>query len=120
MALQPGWVHEWSTLAAQYADDGRHDLAALAYGWAKFPTLADDAKRAALQRQLAQYELASARFPVSFERRVLEVPYQGTTTQVAVHLLAAPGLPADSPVVMVSGGVGSWKMDLHRLFAGGR
>src|ERR1700752_2067118 len=72
-----GWVHEWSELGARYAADGRHDLAALAYGWAKSPALADDAKRLAFARQREQYELASPNFPVDFERRVLELPYEG-------------------------------------------
>ena len=42
-----GWVYEWSKLAATYAEAGSHQTAALAYGWAKFPALADDSKRAA-------------------------------------------------------------------------
>src|SRR6202008_2682712 len=68
-----GWVHEWSGLAARYASQGSHQLAALAYGWAKFPTLADDAKRGALQNQLEQYLLATPDFGVYFQRRVIDV-----------------------------------------------
>ena len=113
-----GWVHEWSELGARYAAEGRHDLAVLAYGWAKFPVLADDAKRLAFRRQFEQYELASPGFPVDFERRVLELPYDGRTTPVPIHLLSAPGLPAQAPVLLVSGGVDSWKLDLHPLFVG--
>ena len=64
-----GWVYEWSRLAAGYAADGRHDLAALAYGWARFPVLADQAKRAAHENQLAQYLLAAPGFPVDFIAR---------------------------------------------------
>jgi len=116
---QPGgWVHEWSKLGARYATEGRHDLAVLAYGWAKFPVLADDAKRLAFTRQLEHYELASPNFPVTFDRRVLELSYEGRTTPVPVHLLSAPGLPAQAPVLLASGGVDSWKLDLHLLFAG--
>jgi esterase FrsA len=111
-----GWVHEWSELGARYATEGRHDLAVLAYGWAKFPVLADDAKRAAFTRQLEQYELASPGFPVRFDRRVLKLSSEGGTTPVPVHLLSAPGLPAQAPVLLVSGGVDSWKLDLHLLF----
>src|ERR1700754_3325541 len=59
-----GWVYEWSKLAASYADEGSHQQAALAYGWAKFPVLADDSKRAALAKQLEQYELAAPGFGV--------------------------------------------------------
>ncbi|WP_020499608.1 alpha/beta fold hydrolase [Sciscionella marina] len=110
-----GWVHEWSRLAAGYADAARHDLAALAYGWAKFPTLADDRKRAALADQVEQYRLAAPGFPVDFHREVLDLPYRGRSTAVPVHLLATPGLAADAPVLLASGGVDSWKMDVHNV-----
>jgi esterase FrsA len=111
-----GWVHEWSVLAARYAGEGSHQLAALAYGWAKFPTLADDSKRGALRNQLEQYLLAAPDFGVDFQRRVLDVPYRGATTPVPVHIFAAPDLPADAPVLLASGGVDSWKMDMHGIF----
>lgn len=111
-----GWVHEWSKLAASYADAGSHQLAALAYGWAKFPTLADAPKHAAFARQLEQYQLAAPGFGVEFERRVLQLPYQGGHTDVAVHILTAPDLREDAPVLLASGGVDSWKVDLHTLF----
>jgi esterase FrsA len=110
-----GWVYEWSKLAAGYTAGRRHDLAALAYGWAKFPTLADDAKRTAFARQIEQYERAAAGFPVTLERRVLDLAYQGATTRAPVHLLGAPDLPVDAPVLIASGGVDTWKMDLHLL-----
>ena len=113
-----GWVFEWSQLAARYAEGGNHALATLAYGWAKFPVLADDAKRKALQKQVEQYLLAAADFPVDFERRLLELPYQGSSIRLPVHLLASPDLPEDAPVLLASGGVDSWKMDLTALFTG--
>lgn len=113
-----GWTYEWSSLARTYADAGRSDLAALAYGWAKFPTLANAAMRTALANQLDQYQRAASGFPVNFERRVLDLPYQGGRTQVPVHILTAEGLAADAPAIIVSGGVDSWKMDLHGIFAG--
>ncbi len=111
-----GWVHEWSVLAAQYAAQKRHDLATLAYGWATFPVLADDAERAAFTSQLEQYVLASTAFPARFERQVLDVSYQDSTTPLPVHLLSPPTLAADSPVIIASGGVDTWKMHLHLLF----
>ncbi len=111
-----GWVFEWSRLGARYAAEGNEALATLAYGWARFPALADDAKREALRLQVEHYLLAAEDFPVDFERRFLELPYQGSTTRLPVHLLAAPGLPADAPVLIASGGVDSWKMDLHNIF----
>ena len=111
-----GWVFEWSRLGARYAEQGDEALATLAYGWARFPALADDAKREALRRQVEHYLLAAENFPVDFERRFLELPYQGSPARLPVHILAAPGLPADAPVLIASGGVDSWKMDLHNLF----
>jgi esterase FrsA len=110
-----GWVHEWSKLAASYADAGSHQHAALAYGWAKFPALADDHKRVALAKQLEQYQLAAPGFGVEFQRVVLELPHGGGTTQVPVHLFTPFGLPSGRPVVVTSGGVDSWKMDVHGL-----
>ncbi|MER6354081.1 hypothetical protein ABT186_20155 [Streptomyces sp. NPDC001634] len=104
-------MHEWSGLAAGYDTEGRHDLSYLAYGWAKFPVLADKGKRTALTRQIEQYERAAPGFPVPFERHVLDLPHQGGTTPVAVHLLG----PSGRPVLVASGGLDSWKMDLHPL-----
>ena len=110
-----GWLYEWSKLAASYAEAGSHQQASLAYGWAKFPTLADESKRIALQNQLEQYLLAAPAFGVEFQRYVLELPHQRGTTAVPVHLFAPFDLPPDGPVVIASGGVDSWKMDLHGL-----
>jgi esterase FrsA len=111
-----GWVFEWSQLGARYAEEGNEPLATLAYGWAKFPVLADEAKRKALQHQVEHYLVASEGFPVAFERRSLEVPYHGSPVRLPVHFLAAPDLPEDAPILIASGGVDSWKMDLHALF----
>jgi esterase FrsA len=108
-----GWVYEWSKLAASYADAGSHQQAALAYGWAKFPTLADESKRKALANQLEQYQLAAPGFGVRFRREILELPYQGGTTKLPVHVFGPFDLPAEAPVVLASGGVDSWKMDMH-------
>ncbi|WP_073786349.1 alpha/beta hydrolase [Streptomyces sp. CB01580] len=105
-----------SALAARHAEAGRHRLAAQAYGWAKFPSLADGPKRTALARQVEQYALAAPGFPVEFERRTLTVPYHGGEATLPIHLIAAPGLPADAPVVLASGGVDSWKTDLHGMW----
>ncbi|WP_369368522.1 hypothetical protein AB5L52_43105 [Streptomyces sp. CG4] len=77
-------MQEWSRLASGYAAADSHQLAALAYGWAKFPVLADEFKRAALASRLEQYQLAAPGFGVSFRREVLELPYQGGSTAVPV------------------------------------
>lgn len=113
-----GWAFEWSKLAQAYADAGQHYLASLAFGWAKFPTLANEAARQALGNQLEQYLLAAKSFPVEFERRVIDVPFQGGLSPVAVHIYAAKGLAADAPVILGSGGVDTWKMDMHGIWLG--
>jgi esterase FrsA len=111
-----GWVFEWSRLGARYAEERNEALATLAFGWAKFPVVADDAKRKALQHQVEHYLLAAEDFPVAFDRRSLEVPYRGSSVRLPVHVMAAPDLPEDAPTLIASGGVDSWKMDLHALF----
>lgn len=114
-----GWVHEWSRVARRYAGAGRHDLAALAYGWAKFPSLANTTRRDAFEHQLSEYLLAASGFDVGFERRVVTVPDgTGGRVDVPVHLFAVPGVAADVPVLLVSGGVDTWKMDLHAVLVG--
>ncbi|QII03647.1 alpha/beta hydrolase (plasmid) [Rhodococcoides fascians A21d2] len=110
-----GWVSEWSVLAHSYAEAGAHLQASLAYGWAKFPCLADPAKHAALAAQLEQYELAAPNFGVQFERRVVTVEVGKETTAVPIHLFAVDDLAAERPVLMISGGVDTWKMDIHGL-----
>jgi esterase FrsA len=113
-----GWVYEWSTLAAEYADRGDHYLASMVYGCAKFPCLTDEARARALRNQLEQFELASKDFPVTFERRIIAVPYRGDTVEVAVHLYSADGDYAGRPVLIASGGVDTWKMDIHPWWVG--
>ncbi|MFJ6690503.1 alpha/beta fold hydrolase [Streptomyces sp. NPDC091294] len=112
-----GWVYEWSRLAERYAAAGSHGLAALAYGWAKFPTLADGAKRTALSHQIRQYQLAAPGFGVDFQRKMLDLPYRDGTTTLPVHVLTPSGVPR-GPVLLFSGGVDGWKMDLHTLMTG--
>lgn len=110
-----GWTFEFSTLAAGYADASDHYRAALAYGVARFPVLADGAKRRALELQVEQYSKAAPRFGVHFERRVLDLPYRGGVTPVPAHLLSAGPDLERRPVVIASGGFDSWKMDLHAI-----
>jgi esterase FrsA len=57
-ADQPGgWVYQWSCLAERYAQAADHYKSSLAYGWAKFPVLADEPKRQAIKHQLEHYEV---------------------------------------------------------------
>jgi esterase FrsA len=110
-----GWVYEWSRAAARYADQGDHYLSAMAYGWAKFPCLADKAKCKAMELQIEQYVMASAKFPVKFERRILGIRFATGTVNVAVHLLGGPESRKQSPILLASGGVDTWKVDCHPL-----
>jgi esterase FrsA len=110
---QGGWTFEWSRIAARYAAAGDHALAALVYGCAKFPCLADEQRVVALGRQREEYLAAAPAFPVPFERRVLTVPYRGAVAEVPVHLYGPP--TADRPVLLLGGGVDTWKMDIHPM-----
>ncbi|HTQ16846.1 alpha/beta hydrolase [Mycobacterium sp.] len=113
-----GWVYEWSQLAKEYADRGEHYLASMVYGCAKFPCLTDPARERAMQRQLEQFELAAKDFPVHFERRIVAVEYRGGTVEVPVHVYSADGDYASRPVLIASGGVDTWKMDIHPWWVG--
>jgi esterase FrsA len=113
-----GWVYEWSELARSYADAGDHRMASLAYGCAKFPCLTDPARVRAMQNQLEQFQLAAKELPVHFERRIVSVPYRGATVEVPVHLYSANGDYIARPVLIASGGVDTWKMDIHPWWVG--
>jgi esterase FrsA len=113
-----GWVYEWSKVANEYADRGEHRMASLVYGCAKFPCLTDEARVTAMQHQLEQFELAAKDFPVDFERRVIAVPYRNGSVEVPVHLYSADGNYAARPVLIASGGVDTWKMDIHPWWVG--
>ncbi|WP_430334752.1 alpha/beta fold hydrolase [Rhodococcus sp. ACT016] len=110
-----GWTFEWSRLAAKYAAAGDHLLSAMVYGIAKFPVLANGSRRQALQNQVAQYIAAAPEFGVEFERRILALPYRGGDVRVPVHLLSGGRPYAGAPVLLFSGGVDGWKMDMHPL-----
>jgi esterase FrsA len=107
-----GWAHEWSALGEEYAAAGRHDLAVLAYGWARFPALTDAPRRAAHDKQLESYLLAAADLPFAVERRIINVSCDGRVVSTPIHILTSPGLPEDAPIMIASGGADGWKMDL--------
>jgi esterase FrsA len=111
-----GWTYEWSRLAARYVEAGEAQLASLAYGGARFPCLADHAKAVALQHQVEQYTLAAESFPVEFERRWVTTRLRGEIVEVPVHVLSEPGASDDTPVLIASGGIDTWKMDLHPMW----
>jgi len=111
-----GWVYEWSKLAAQSAAEGNHYWASVLYGWAKFPCLANDSRRAALAKQAEEYVAAAPTFDVRFERRIFTLPYGGKTVDIPVHFFGGPADRKTSPIAIASGGVDTWKMDMHDMF----
>ncbi len=113
-----GWTYELAELADAYARQGQHYLASVAYGLAKFPVLATEARRRAQRRQREEYEKASSGFAVCFQRQILELAGRDATVQVPVHLLWPAGEVSDTAVMLFSGGIDTWKMDLHLLAAG--
>jgi len=110
-----GWVFEWSRLARRYLDANEPYIASLAYGWAKFPCLANESRRRALANQVTAYLAAAPGFPVKFERQVVAAPFAGGTATAPVHLYSANGGYDQAPVLLISGGVDTWKMDIHGI-----
>jgi esterase FrsA len=111
-----GWCYEWSQLADRYAKEGESYHSFLAYGGARFPCLADDAKVTAHKHQIEQYQLAAKDFPVTFERRLVSTKHEGQMVEVPVHILSEPDATKDTPVLVVTGGVDTFKMDLHQMW----
>jgi esterase FrsA len=110
-----GWVGEWSTLAERYSAAGDHFRAFLAYGGAKFPCLATQGRREALACQVREYTFAAPGFPVQFDRTVVPVRVGDASIDVPVHILTPPGTDNTTPVLIASGGIDTWKMDLHPM-----
>ncbi|MDC0769519.1 alpha/beta hydrolase [Streptomyces sp. HD] len=109
-----GWVAVWGRLARQAERDGRWLLAAQLWGAARFPAMATEERVAAYERQRECYARAAGRFPVRFERRVLDVPAPEGDRPVPVHLMARRR-GRRRGVLVLSGGVDTWKVELHRL-----
>jgi esterase FrsA len=110
-----GWVYEWSQLAQRYTEADQAYLASLAYGCAKFPCLANEAKRQALENQVKSYLAAAPKFPVKFERRFIDAPFRGSMMKLPVHLYSATEQYGHAPVLLLNGGVDTWKMDFHGM-----
>src|SRR6266516_1894161 len=102
-----GWVPVWAREAERAGAAGRPLLASLCWGAARFPALADAGRRFAYEQQLEWYLAAAPDFPVRFHRQVHDVP-------TPLHLFRRRVAPRPG-VIVLSGGVDTWKMDLHRL-----
>jgi hypothetical protein len=82
-------------------------LASIAYGYAKFPCRANDARREALENQLVSYLAAAPGFLVKFERRVIALSYRGAKVKLPAHLFsisAMTGLSGAVDAAIVLGG----------------
>jgi hypothetical protein len=83
-------------------------------GRGAFPSLATESRRSAYERQLAAYERAAPDFQLHFERLVLEVESGNGSTPVAAHVFRRRRAASRS-LLVVSGGVDTWKVELHKL-----
>ena len=105
--------YEWTRVAEQAETDGRLLDASLLYGVGKYPCLGNDVHARLYREQLRTYLAAASDFPFAFERRILNVPYLDGITRVPVHIMSQPGRATDIPVLLMLGGVDTWKMDIH-------
>ncbi|MFN7954493.1 MAG: alpha/beta hydrolase [bacterium] len=111
-----GWTTEWSRAAEAAERRGKLLLAAACHGAAKFPSLVTPSRRDAYRRQLQCYLAAAPAFPCAFERRSIEIRARGASLAVATHVFAPrASAGADTPLVVLSGGVDTWKVELHRI-----
>ncbi|MBV8620844.1 MAG: alpha/beta hydrolase [Curvibacter sp.] len=108
-----GWAREWMQEAESAERQRRFLQAALLYGAARFPCVATPLRVQALQGQMACFERATHSMPLRVERRhvALGDPNPGT---MPVHLYA-PRAGGERPLVLLSGGVDTGKVELHRL-----
>jgi esterase FrsA len=110
-----GWPHEWSRVAQGCEARGDWLNASILYGIGKYPCLADAVRHRVYEKHLAAYLQAAKSFPLRFERRILSTPYRGGSTEVAAHVLSPHKADAKSPVLLMMGGVDTWKMDIHNV-----
>ncbi|WP_052007240.1 alpha/beta fold hydrolase [Burkholderia paludis] len=109
-----GWTREWSREAAAAQADNRWLLAAMLYGAARFPVVCTPARQEALRNQVQCFLRASASFPVHFERIEVRHDDDGGAVRFPAHVYQ-PRQRGEYPVVCLTGGVDTGKMELHRL-----
>lgn len=110
-----GWTYEWAREAAKAKSREEWLLASSLFGAARFPCLATPSRVAALKEQSECFIKASPAFPRSFERSVIRCDSgHGTSVDVPVHIYGPNGNPA-LPTLLLSGGVDTGKMELHRM-----
>jgi esterase FrsA len=111
-----GWVPVWARLARAAEAEGEWLRAAQLWGAARFPALATEDRQEAYERQRAAYTRATTgrRLPVRFARGTVDVPMDGGTLPLPVHLMARRRWRRPGALVL-SGGVDTWKVELHRM-----
>ena len=109
-----GWTYEWVQEAEKARSAGNWMLAASLFGAARFPCLATPARRAALDEQAHCFVKAARGFAAHFDRQVIPCDVNGEAVKVPVHVYVPKG-KSDLPTVLLSGGVDTGKMELHRL-----
>ena len=112
-----GWVHEWSTVAPPAMP------ARTTHAWLHRPT-GGRISRPWRERSQTGCPPPTARRSTSWPLRFSAWSSSGTCS-TSLHVGTTLGsrstcsanttLPADAPVMLISGGVDSWKMDLHGL-----
>ena len=107
-----GWCWEWIQEAKAAERQRRFLLASMLYGAARFPCINSPVREYALKCQVACFERASHSFFLQFQRRSIMCP--DMASPVPVHIYA-PNCSKDLPLVLLSGGVDTGKMELHRL-----
>jgi len=110
-----GWTYEWVREAEQAKSKGDSMLAASLYGAARFPCLPTPSRVAALKEQVECFLKASQTFPVQFKRHIVPCDVNGQMVNVPVHAYAPKGAGDELPAVVLSGGVDTGKMELHRV-----
>lgn len=108
-----GWTYEWAMEAAASERKGQLMLAAMLYGAARFPVVATPMRQQALERQADCFERAARGVRGYFERRHVMLASAGGQ-RMPVHLYAAAAW-GEQPLVLLSGGVDTGKMELHRI-----
>ncbi len=109
-----GWTWEWSQEATKAKTVGNWMLASSLYGAARFPCLATPGRILALKEQATCFLKASPRFPGLFERRIIACQAASATVDVPVHIYT-PESKAPLPTLILSGGVDTGKLELHRM-----
>lgn len=109
-----GWTYEWVQEAQKAKAKKDWMLAASLFGAARFPCLATPDRQAALEEQAHCFINASRDFSGRFDRQMVACKVAGSIVSIPIHVYAPVGA-ASLPTVLLSGGVDTGKMELHRL-----